>query len=69
MNLQVLEACFQISINNRKNENIPSMSSKTVSFERIRKRLEAKNKELKKEGKANRPNAREGLSDDEINIF
>jgi len=31
--------------------------------------LEAKNKQLKKEGKGNRPNAAEALSDDEINIL
>ena len=40
-----------------------------VAFERARKCLEAKNKQLKKEGKGNRPNAAEALSDDEINIL
>ena len=40
-----------------------------VAFERARKCLEAKNKQLKKEGKGNRPNAAEVLSDDEINIL
>ena len=39
---------------------------KDVAFERARKRLEAKNKQLKNEGKGNRPNAAEALSDDEI---
>ena len=34
-----------------------------------RKCLEAKNKQLKKEGKSNRPYAAEALSDDEINIL
>ena len=48
--------------------SIPSVSSKTA-FERARKCLEAKNKQLKKEGKGNRPNAAEALSDDEINIL
>ena len=38
-----------------------------VAFERARKYLEAKNKQLKKEGKGNRANAAEALSDDEIN--
>ena len=33
-----------------------------VAFERARKCLEAKNKQLKKEGKGNRPNAAENLS-------
>ena len=40
-----------------------------VAFERARKCLETKNKQLKKEGKGNRPNAAEALSDDEINIL
>ena len=40
-----------------------------VAFERTRKCLEAKNKQLEKEGKGNRPNAAEALSDDEINIL
>ena len=40
-----------------------------VAFERARKCLEAKNKQLKKEGKGNRPNAAEALSDDEISIL
>ena len=40
-----------------------------VAFERKRKCLEAKNKQLKKKGKGNRPNAAEALSDDEINIL
>ena len=38
-----------------------------VGFERTRICLEAKNKQLVKEGKGNRPNAAEALSDDEIN--
>ena len=40
-----------------------------VAFECKRKCLEAKNKQLKKKGKGNRPNAAEALSDDEINIL
>ena len=40
-----------------------------VALERARKFLEAKNKQLKKEGKVNRPNAAEALSDNEINIL
>ena len=40
-----------------------------VAFERTRKCLEAKNKKFLKEGKGNRPNAAEALSDDEINIL
>ena len=40
-----------------------------VVFERTRKCLEAKNKQRKKEGKGNRPNAAEALTDDEINIL
>ena len=40
-----------------------------VAFERARKCLEAKNKQLKKEDKGNRPNAAEALSDDKINIL
>ena len=40
-----------------------------VAFERARKCLEAKTKQLKKEGTRNRPNAAEALSDDEINIL
>ena len=40
-----------------------------VAFERKRKCLEAKNKQLIKEGKGNWPNAAEALSDDEINIL
>ena len=40
-----------------------------VAFERARKCLEAKTKQLKKEGKGNRPNAAEALSDDEISIL
>ena len=40
-----------------------------VAFEHARKCLEAKNKQLKKEDKGNRPNAAEPLSDDEINIL
>ena len=40
-----------------------------VAFERARKCLESKNKQLKTEGKGNRPNAAEALSDDEINIL
>ena len=40
-----------------------------VAFERKRKCLEAKNKQLTKKGKGNRPNAAEALSDDEINIL
>ena len=39
-----------------------------VAFERARKCLEAKNRQLKKEDKGNRPSAAEALSDDEINI-
>ena len=65
LNLQVLEVCFQVLIDIWKNVNIPS----DVAFERARKCLEAKNKQLKKEGKGNRPNAAEALSDDEINIL
>ena len=42
---------------------------KDVAFECARKCLEAKNKQPKKVGKGNRPNAAEALSDDEINIF
>ena len=37
-----------------------------VAFERARKCLEAKNKQLKTEGKGNRPNAAEAISDDEV---
>ena len=40
-----------------------------ITFERVRKCLEAKNKCLKKEGTGNRPNAVEALSDGEINIL
>ena len=40
-----------------------------VAFERARICLEVKNKQLKKEGKGNRPNAAEALSDNEINIL
>ena len=40
-----------------------------IAFECKRKCLEAKNKQLKKKGKGNRPNAAEALSDDEINIL
>ena len=40
-----------------------------AQFEQARKCLGAKNKQLKKEGKGNRPNAAEALSDDEINLF
>ena len=40
-----------------------------ITFERVRKCLQAKNKRLKKEGTGNRPNAVEALSDDEINIL
>ena len=40
-----------------------------AAFERARKCLEAKNKQLKKEGKGNRPNAAEALSDIVINIL
>ena len=64
LNLQVLEVCFQVLIDIWKNVNIPS----DVAFERARKCLEAKNKQLKKEGKGNRPNAAEALRDD-INIL
>ena len=42
---------------------------KDVAFECARECLEAKNKQLNKEGKGNRPNAAEALSDDEINIL
>ena len=42
---------------------------KDVAFERAKKCLEAKSKQLKKEGKGNRPNAAEALSDNEINIL
>ena len=47
----------------------PVSVNKDVAFERARKCLKAKNKRLKKEGKGNRPNAAEVLSDDEINIL
>ena len=68
-NLQVLEVYFQaVLIVIWKNANIPSVSSENVAFERARKCLEAKNKQVKKEGKGNRPNAAEALSDNEINI-
>ena len=39
-----------------------------VAFERARKCLKAKNKQLKKERKGSKPNTVEALSDDEINI-
>ena len=47
----------------------PASVIEDVAFERTRKCLEAKNKQLKKEGKGNRRNAAEALSDDEINIL
>ena len=40
-----------------------------VAVEGARKCIEAKNTQLKKEGKGNRPNTAEALSDDEINIL
>ena len=45
------------------------MQISSQCHERARRCLETKNKQLKKDGKGNRPNAPEALSDDEINIL
>lgn len=46
----------------------PAKVIEDVAFERARKCLKAKNKQLKKERKGSKPNTVEALSDDEINI-
>ena len=67
MNFQVLEVCFKFN-RHLKECNYPVSVIEDVAFERARKCLEAINKQLKKEGKGNKPKGTEALSDG-INIL
>ena len=59
INHQAFEGCFQVS----------ASIIEDIVFDQARKCLEAGSKQLKKEGKGNKPNAAEALTDVEETFF
>ena len=52
-----------------KEQKYPGSIIEGAEFEQTRKCLEARGKQLKKQGKGNKPNAAQALTDDEVNIL
>ena len=52
-----------------KEQKYPGSIIEGAEFEQTRKCLEARSKQLKKQGKGNKPNAAQALTDDEVNIL
>ena len=69
-NHQAFEGCFRVLIDIWKNENTLRVLSRTLCLNKPAiKCLEAKSKPLKREGKGNKLNATEPLTDVEENIL
>ena len=65
MNRQVFGDLLRVLIDISRSRNTLEASE----FEQTRKCLEARSKQLKKQGKGNKPNAAQALTDDEVNIL
>ena len=69
MNHQAFEGCFQVFNRYLKERNYSASVIEDIVFDQARKCLEASSNKLKKEGKGNKPNAAEALTDVEENIL